>query len=142
LPNEERVINRVQVSANGPLVCAGALVVTAADGSVLREAESLAFCRCGASQNKPFCDGSHRGAEFADAGIWSDDKGVAEVSAGPVTFKLAPNGPLLVDGPVVVEGADGEVRFAGQRAALCRCGHSDNKPWCDGSHKSCGFVAD
>jgi CDGSH-type Zn-finger protein len=134
-------MNRVKVSANGPLVCQGALVVTTSDGTVLREVASVAFCRCGASQNKPFCDGSHRGADFQDAGIWSDDKGVEEIEVGPVTFKLAPNGPLLVDGPVAVEGADGEVRCAGRRAALCRCGESKNKPWCDGSHKTCGFVA-
>lgn len=134
--------NTVTVTENGPLVCEGALVVSSADSSVIREGKTLALCRCGASSNKPFCDGAHKGASFEDSGVWNGDKPVGEVSAGAVTFKLAPNGPIIIDGPVAVKGSDGEVRFAGEGGALCRCGASQNKPWCDGAHKSCGFEAE
>jgi uncharacterized Fe-S cluster protein YjdI len=49
---------------NGPLLVRGPIRVVAADGSV-EELERAAFCRCGQSKNKPFCDGSHREAGFA-----------------------------------------------------------------------------
>ena len=51
-------------------------------------------------------------------------------------------GPYLVKGPVVLLDADGN-EFLTQRAtlALCRCGRSTNKPFCDGTHKKVGFRA-
>lgn len=61
-----------------------------------------------------------------------------------VTIKVRDNGPLLVDGPVTIVDAQGN-QFAvpeGKPAvALCRCGASQYKPFCDGSHKTCGFLA-
>lgn len=52
------------------------------------------------------------------------------------------NGPYLVKGPVVVVDAEGE-RFPSEREtiALCRCGGSTNKPFCDGTHSKIGFRA-
>jgi CDGSH-type Zn-finger protein len=61
-----------------------------------------------------------------------------------VTIKVRDNGPFLVEGPVTVMDAAGGVFQipAGKPAiALCRCGQSSNKPFCDGSHKTCNFVA-
>ena len=61
-----------------------------------------------------------------------------------VTVKVRDNGPLLVDGPIVITDAAGNVfRIpAGKPAiALCRCGQSHNKPFCDGAHKTCNFIA-
>jgi uncharacterized Fe-S cluster protein YjdI len=49
------------------------------------------------------------------------------------------NGPLLVSGGVRVVDAEGNVLYEGERAALCRCGGSANKPFCDGTHKTNGF---
>jgi uncharacterized Fe-S cluster protein YjdI len=63
-----------------------------------------------------------------------------EASAGsevPVIM-VAPDGPLLVDGPVRLRLASGEERIE-RRLALCRCGHSRQKPVCDGSHGPAGF---
>jgi CDGSH iron-sulfur domain-containing protein 3 len=61
-----------------------------------------------------------------------------------VTIKVRDDGPLLIDGPVIIVDAAGN-RFpipAGKPAvALCRCGESGNRPFCDGSHKSCSFMA-
>ena len=49
-------------------------------------------------------------------------------------------GPLLVTGSITLSDADGRV-FATEQdtITLCRCGHSANKPFCDGTHKSRGF---
>ena len=46
----------------------------------------------------------------------------------------------LVKGTVEVKHADGRVEVKEKQCALCRCGHSTNKPWCDGSHRKEGFV--
>lgn len=61
-----------------------------------------------------------------------------------VTIKARANGPYKVEGPVRVIDADGK-EFElpeGSGIALCRCGHSANKPFCDKSHKRACFVAD
>jgi uncharacterized Fe-S cluster protein YjdI len=54
-------------------------------------------------------------------------------------LRASENGPLLVSGGVRVLDAEGHVLFEGERAALCRCGGSANKPFCDGTHKTNGF---
>lgn len=55
------------------------------------------------------------------------------------TIKVAANGPLLVQGTCTVEHADGTKEIKENAAALCRCGASSNKPYCDGSHKGIEF---
>ena len=57
----------------------------------------------------------------------------------PVEVRASANGPLLVSGVVRVVDADGALLYEGERAALCRCGGSANKPFCDGTHKTNGF---
>jgi uncharacterized Fe-S cluster protein YjdI len=54
----------VQPRTNGPLFVRGEFQVIDAQGNVIREATRLALCRCGHSQNKPYCDLSHRAAGF------------------------------------------------------------------------------
>ena len=49
------------------------------------------------------------------------------------------SGPLWIKGRVPVQGADGKVYEVRNRVTLCRCGHSKNKPFCDGTHTSIGF---
>lgn len=57
-----------------------------------------------------------------------------------VTTRL--NGPYLVKGPVRIVDADGnEFPVQGDTVALCRCGGSKNKPFCDGTHGKIGFQA-
>jgi CDGSH-type Zn-finger protein len=60
-----------------------------------------------------------------------------------VSIRTRENGPLLVTGPITLVDADGnQFDIAGKETiALCRCGQSMNKPFCDGQHKACGFVA-
>lgn len=58
---EERLI---EILPNGPLMVHGLASIKQPDGSIIRKEKKTAFCRCGASGNKPFCDGSHRKVGF------------------------------------------------------------------------------
>ena len=59
-----------------------------------------------------------------------------------VTIKPSRNGPLIVDGPVDLFDTDGnQITLDRTRIALCRCGASSNKPFCDGTHSKIGFQA-
>ena len=60
-------------------------------------------------------------------------------TGGPLEVKRAPNGPLLLSGNFEIVSAGGQVTWSGTKAALCRCGASKNKPFCDGAHKEAGF---
>jgi uncharacterized Fe-S cluster protein YjdI len=57
----------VQPVSNGPLFLRGRLRIVDREGNLIREDTRLALCRCGASGNKPFCDGSHRRIGFTTA---------------------------------------------------------------------------
>ena len=57
----------------------------------------------------------------------------------PVTVKLMENGPLMVDGECEVRMPRATCCRARATVALCRCGASANKPYCDGGHKKIGF---
>lgn len=54
-------------------------------------------------------------------------------------IEVAPNGPLMVYGNVTIKDKDGNETRKNKVTALCRCGASSNKPYCDGSHKKIGF---
>jgi CDGSH-type Zn-finger protein len=59
----------------------------------------------------------------------------------PTHITVNNNGPLLIEGDVVITDATGKKFELGGRAALamCRCGESTKKPFCDGSHRTSGF---
>lgn len=65
--------------------------------------------------------------------------GYTNSSPPPASVEVTANGPLLVTGTIEVKHADGRVELKEERCALCRCGASGNKPWCDGSHRKSGF---
>jgi uncharacterized Fe-S cluster protein YjdI len=58
---------------------------------------------------------------------------------GAPEIRASANGPLLLSGGVRVLDAEGNLLYEGERAALCRCGGSGNKPFCDGTHGTNGF---
>lgn len=67
----------------------------------------------------------------------------ADAPAGWASITACPNGPLLVRGDVEILLASGEPAPRRRRTvALCRCGASGIKPYCDGSHKVVGFTTD
>lgn len=55
---------KIEALENGPLLVYGTLNITNSDGSTDKRNKTTAFCRCGASQNKPYCDGAHVQAGF------------------------------------------------------------------------------
>ncbi len=64
--------------------------------------------------------------------------------ADVVEIKASENGPYLVRGPVHLVDADGnayDLSERGKTVALCRCGGSTTKPFCDGTHSKIGFQA-
>ena len=58
-----------------------------------------------------------------------------------VKVNVRDNGPFLVSGPITVEDAEGNLFDLGgkETVALCRCGASEKRPFCDGAHNRCGF---
>ena len=65
--------------------------------------------------------------------------GQAKRRALGLDIRASENGPLLIRGDVRVPDAEGNVLYEGDKAALCRCGGSANKPFCDGTHARNGF---
>jgi CDGSH-type Zn-finger protein len=61
----------------------------------------------------------------------------------PATITAYPDGPLLVRGSYrIIDASGNEVELTRRTVALCRCGRSGQKPWCDGTHKAVGFKDD
>jgi CDGSH-type Zn-finger protein len=61
-----------------------------------------------------------------------------------VSIRCRQNGPYLVEGPVTIVDHLGNtfpIPEGKPAVALCRCGHSAKKPFCDGSHRGCNFIA-
>lgn len=143
-PNEAAETNSVRPQPRSALYLRGDLTLKSADGETLVEETRLALCRCGASNSKPFCDFSHRKAGFDGGGELGDFELTDQIldTAGPLTITALRNGPLLAEGAFAVRSADHEEIVYGERAKFCRCGRSDNKPFCDGTHKRVGFEAE
>ena len=129
-------VNVVRIRENGPLAFRADLHI--AGEQVFR----ATLCRCGASQNKPYCDGSHTAAGFAATG--EPAAAVSEPLAargGPVSVNPIANGPLQVTGNLEICSGTGRTLNRTEKAFFCRCGGSKNKPYCDGTHKIIGFQA-
>ncbi len=131
--------NNVHVTYNGPLYVRGDLAIDGAPKDAPGLAFRAALCRCGASKNKPFCDNSHEGAEFKDYGAVGDTGPGLDQSGGKLTIAPLQDGPLIFKGNVTISSGSGRAAWRGIQVALCRCGASENKPFCDGTHKKVGF---
>jgi CDGSH-type Zn-finger protein len=201
----------INPAPNGPYLVKNLERLTNQKGSVETK-ETIALCRCGASNNKPFCDGAHKKIGFdsdkqadrvpdkrdnfvganitihdnrglcAHAGLcteglpkvfkyrqepWIDadaesaEKIVATVRAcpsgalsysidaveppepgGEPAIFISPNGPYVVTGGIDLENTETGEGVSKKRFALCRCGASKNKPFCDGAHWSTKFEDD
>ncbi len=132
-------VNTVRVRENGPL----AIEVELSIKGQAQPTPRATLCRCGQSQNKPFCDGAHAAAGFAATGDPAAREFAAlAVRSGPVNVQPLPNGPLLVMGNLEIVSGTGRTTDKVTKAALCRCGQSKSKPYCDGSHSATGFQAD
>ena len=134
--------NTVVVASNGPLYVTGDLAIDGAPDDMPGVRTRAALCRCGASKNKPFCDNTHETVNFRDRGAVGDRGPGIGASGGRLEIARATNGPLLVRGNFRIVSGAGREAWTGEKAALCRCGASNNKPFCDGSHAGAGFEAD
>ena len=68
-------------------------------------------------------------------------KGMEESSdSSDVKIQIIENGPLMITGDLQIATPIGKLKSKQKVTAFCRCGHSSNKPFCDGSHKAKDFI--
>ena len=194
----------ITVVKNGPYIVRGLEQFRDSAGRELPAQLTMSLCRCGASKNKPYCDGSHTKIGFAgekdpgrvprEINEWKgkritivdnsdvccrdrscvnnlpqvfeeenpDAATVKEIietirkcPSGALTYKMGgrhcqafnrepaitvvKNGPLKMVGGIRVKDEMQSQPACPEHYTLCRCGHSQNKPFCDGSHLDVGF---
>jgi CDGSH-type Zn-finger protein len=129
-------VNLVAVREGGPYAVRGDIRL---DGEAA--GYRLTLCRCGASKNKPFCDGSHHEVQFAATGEppTGKDTEMLAVRDGVLAIDPQVDGPLRVRGNLEITSGTGRMVARVTQAKLCRCGASATKPFCDGSHARVGF---
>lgn len=136
-------VNVLRVRENGPLAVLADIRI--AGQALPKDAQRTraTLCRCGASKTKPFCDGSHTQANFVASGepALKQSQPLAQRD-GVLTVTPQKDGPLQVEGNLEICTGTGQTIDRVQKTWLCRCGHSQNKPFCDSSHRKMGFVAD
>ena len=133
--------NRVKLTANGPVYFFGDLEVQDHEGNTVLNDTRFAFCRCGSSSNKPACDNSHKKID------WKADTNANKEKMPPIEnenqdkllIKLMKNGPAILEGNYTMESQELGEHTSDKGVALCRCGGSSTKPFCDGTHKEIGF---
>jgi CDGSH-type Zn-finger protein/uncharacterized Fe-S cluster protein YjdI len=129
-------VNLIRVQEGGPYAFRGDLII---DGEAIGYRATL--CRCGASKNKPFCDGSHHDIKFDATGEppTGDRTDMLAVRGGPIEIAPQLDGPLIVRGNMEIISGTGRVVGRQRAARFCRCGHSNTKPFCDDTHAKIGF---
>jgi len=98
-------------------------------------------------ENKPWINLSNATKEKLSQSVKNCPSGAlklinekTEVEPGEIVeIKLSPNGPLLVNGNFKITDHNGNVLDVKNKTALCRCGASQNKPFCDGTHNKIDF---
>lgn len=131
-------VNSIKILENGPLAFLADIDMDNSEPLI-----RATLCRCGASKNKPFCDGMHEEVGFSATGEY-------EIQAteplpehdGKLKVGLLKDGPLLCSGNMEVCSGTGRRLNITKEAALCRCGASKDKPYCDGSHVEIGFTSE
>lgn len=142
-------VNLVRVRENGPLAFHAELALTPTPTTTTTTTPTYegrpdsfraTLCRCGASKNKPYCDGSHNAAGFKTTGepLTLESQPLA-ARAGVLKVTPQPDGPLRVEGNLEVVSGTGRTTNRLTKTAFCRCGQSANKPYCDGTHAKVGF---
>lgn len=130
-------VNAIRLRENGPLGVTADLKLVGHEDQI-----RATLCRCGQSQNKPFCDGSHNAAGFVATGEPASIKTDALAKRdGALAVRPLANGPLEVTGNVEICCGTGRIVLRTDEVKLCRCGGSSTKPVCDGTHIVNGFRA-
>lgn len=135
--------NKITSTVDGPLHITGSIELFGSDGELLEKTGELYLCRCGNSKNKPYCDGQHKATGFRDDGkfatppVSQDDL----VNTGVLEIKVQANGPLIFRGAACIQDTQ-QKEIMRKVGGLCRCQHSNNRPFCDGTHTKIGFADD
>ena len=133
----------IEVTPDGPYLVAGSIELRDVDGTVRPTKAKTWLCRCGASQNKPFCDNTHITIGFiAPATVAEPQMTLETLDGGKLHIETTTNGSLHISGNFMLVNDAGETVYQGTDEWLCRCGSSANKPFCDSTHKKIGFVAE
>lgn len=133
--------NRVQLTQDGPVYFFGDIEVRDHEGNTVLKDTRFALCRCGASDNKPACDNTHKKIDWR-ADVEADKAKMPEIDKeehDKLLIKLMKDGPAILEGSYTMESASIGEHTSDKGVALCRCGASSNKPFCDGTHKEIGF---
>jgi len=128
-------VNLAAIREAGPYAVRGALRLDGVNAGF-----RATLCRCGASKNKPYCDGSHHEIGFSASGEPpSGATDMLTVRDGELAIDPQRDGPLQVRGNLEITSGTGRVVARVTSARLCRCGGSATKPFCDGTHAHIGF---
>jgi len=129
---DERV--NVKLMKNGPINIRGKVNLKTGFQDSGQNLKRISLCRCGLSKNKPFCDASHL-KEFRDDALI--DKRPASTTkqnaSKQVDIVCIENGPLMCQGNIQFSDSNKE-QITVIDPAICRCGASKRKPFCDGTH--------
>ena len=137
VPKRLDVANELLVTSGGPLKMTGNITLINEDGGVTHS-NSLSLCRCGASKNKPVCDDQHLEVEFFDGGaIGQLSDWMPVTRPQTVTVTCVKDGPLKFRGYLRIYNKKGQECIT-MSGALCRCGMSSKKPFCDIKQKCAG----
>ncbi|HEX5660391.1 MAG TPA: ferritin-like domain-containing protein [Polyangiales bacterium] len=129
-------VNVLSIREAGPYGVRGELEIDGVAGEY-----RATLCRCGASKNKPYCDGSHHDVQFGASGepATGTQTDMLAVRNGPLQIDPQLDGPLQVRGNLEITAGTGRMVARVTSARLCRCGGSNTKPFCDGTHAKIGF---
>ncbi len=132
VPKRLDVANELLVTSGGQLKLTGNITLINEDGSITH-ANNLSLCRCGASKSKPFCDDQHLEIEFYDGGAITQLSDWMPVTRPQtITVTCVKDGPLKFRGYLRIYNKKGQECIT-MSGALCRCGKSSKKPFCDNS---------
>jgi CDGSH-type Zn-finger protein len=139
---------RVTAGENGSILVErdGPSVISRAGRQEATERLRLALCRCGESSSKPYCDMTHLKVGFVAARtelapVRVSQSGDEEASVKITSMENGPNKVEAEAGGWSVQRDGAEEIMERPAIFLCRCGHSENKPFCDGTHNKIGFTA-
>ena len=136
--------NVITLYKNGPLHVTGKLELKNNSEQLLEKTDELFLCRCGSSNNKPYCDGQHKKIGFQEKGVFikppPSEQNVK--NRGTLEIKVQTNGPLNFRGVVCIQDSAQQDKIIRKIGVLCRCGQSNNSPFCDGTHNNINFEAD
>lgn len=136
VPKRLDVANELQVIPGGPLRMTGNITLIDEDGGVTHS-NNLSLCRCGASKNKPICDDKHLDIEFFDNGaIGQMSDWMPVTRPQTITVTCVKDGPLKFRGYLRIYNKRGQECIT-MNGALCRCGKSSKKPFCENKGTCC-----